>query len=127
MEAYAIALWDQFRAAEISGFDLSNSRMVVVDGEVVGYLMVERGADHLRLRKLYLEPGAQGRGLGKALLAQVRAEARVAGVPLRLSVLRPNHRALAFYLREGMAIFETTGERIFLVDPAASVALQRAG
>lgn len=127
MEGYALTLWGQFRPAEISGFDLSNSRIVEVDGGAVGYLMVERGGDHLRLRKIYLEPGFQGRGLGKALLALVRDEARAAGLPLRLSVLRPNHRALAFYLREGMAIFEVTGERIFLEDAAPSVALQRAG
>lgn len=127
MEVHALRLWGQFRAAEISAFDLSNTRIVEVGAEAAGYVAVERGADHLRLRKIYLAPGFQGRGLGKALLAHVAAEARGTGLPLRLSVLRPNHRALDFYLREGMAICEATEDRIFLEYPAETAGLRQAG
>ncbi|WGV16526.1 GNAT family N-acetyltransferase [Fuscovulum ytuae] len=127
MELHARALWGQFRPAEISAFDLSNTRIVMVDGAMAGYLMLERAEDHLRLRKLYLDPGFQGRGIGGALLALARDEARLAGLPLRLSVLRPNARAQAFYLRAGMALRETTAERVFLEYPPETAALRRAG
>jgi hypothetical protein len=46
------------------------------------------------------------------LLPPRRAEA--AHLQLRLSVLTPNTRALAFYLRERLHVSETTAERVFL-------------
>jgi hypothetical protein len=46
-----------------------------------------------------------------------RAAAAAAGLPLRLSVLAPNRRALAFYLREGLQISDTTPDRVFLHSP----------
>lgn len=114
MSPHAKALWGSIVQPELSGFDLGNTRIVDIDGTAVGYLTVEAAADHLRLRKLYLIPAAQGRGLGCHLLACVQTEAEQRGLPLRLSVLRPNSRALAFYLREGLEIAETTPDRIFL-------------
>lgn len=117
MEAHALALWGQFLPAAVSAFDVSNTRIAQSEGQPVGYVMVERHAQHLRLRKLYLAPGHQGRGWGRQLLALVRAEAEAAQLPLRLSVLRPNTRALAFYLREGMVEVEKTQDRVFLESP----------
>jgi GNAT superfamily N-acetyltransferase len=114
MSPHAKALWGSMVQPELSGFDLGNTRIVEVNSTPVGYLTVEYALDHLRLRKLYLVPKAQGRGLGCRLLACVQAEAEQRGLPLRLSVLRPNSRALAFYLREGLEIAETTPDRIFL-------------
>lgn len=116
MEAYALALWGQFHPATLSAFDLSNTRIAIFEGQRVGYLMVERQQQHLRLRKLYLAPEVQGRGWGRQLLALVRAEAEASNLTLRLSVLRPNSRALAFYLREGMVEVEKTQDRVFLED-----------
>jgi ribosomal protein S18 acetylase RimI-like enzyme len=75
----------------------------------------------LRLRKLYFAPGVQGRGWGRQLLALVRREAEAANLTLRLSVLRPNTRALAFYQREGMVEVESTPDRVFLEMPRARV------
>lgn len=117
MEAHALTLWGQFLPAVASAFDVSNTRIALSEGQPVGYLMVERHAEHLRLRKLYLAPRHQGRGWGAALLALVRAEAEAARLPLRLSVLKPNIRALDFYLREGLIVVETTQDRVFLQSP----------
>lgn len=119
METHTLALWGQFHPAVLSAFDLSNTRVALFDGQAVGYLMVEREDRHLRLRKLYLAPGVQGRGWGRQLLALVRREADAANLTLRLSVLRPNVRALAFYQREGMIETESTADRIFLEMPRA--------
>ena len=114
MRSHAIALWGQYQATEISSFDLAATRLIYRADWRLGYVTVEVNPDHLRLRKLYLAPIAQGRGIGAQLLAMIRAEAGAARLPLRLSVLAPNTRALAFCLREGLQVAETTPERVFL-------------
>ncbi|WP_216824663.1 GNAT family N-acetyltransferase [Paragemmobacter aquarius] len=118
MRDHALALWGRYLPVEYPTlFDLEKTRIVSVAGVPAGNLTVESGPDHLRLRKLYLVPDVQGRGLGKLLLGVAQREAAAAGLPLRLSVLRPNRRALAFYLREGLQVTEDTGERLFLMQP----------
>ncbi|MCB6176670.1 GNAT family N-acetyltransferase [Rhodobacter sp. Har01] len=118
MEEHAVSLWGRFLPSEPSAFDLCNTRIYEIGGLAAGYLVVEPGADHLRLRKLYLVPDWQGRGHGRRLLALARSQAGAAGLALRLSVLRSNSRALAFYQREGMQPLFETAERIFLEYPA---------
>ena len=115
----AAALWGIFAPPEFSSFDLANTHIVHDGDKALGYVTVEPAEDHVRLRKLYLDPEAQGQGIGADLLRLGREEAAAAGLPLRLSVLRPNQRAVDFYLREGMAVTEETPERIFLQSPAA--------
>ena len=122
MGDHAAALWGSVARAEFSSFDLANTRIVHDDARALGYVTVEPAEDHVRLRKLYLDPEAQGQGIGAELLRLVREEAGAAGLPLRLSVLRPNQRAVDFYLREGMTVAEETPERIFLHYPAQSPA-----
>lgn len=117
METHAVALWGRFVPAEASAHDLARTRIVLAQGTPIGLIMTEPGEDHLRLRKLYLLPHWQGQGIGRDLLRIVRAEAAAMGLPLRLSVLRPNLRALAFYLREGMEPLFDTEERLFLGFP----------
>lgn len=114
MADHARALWGAFHPAALSAFDLSNTRLVLVDGARAGYVTVERNAGHLRLRKLYLSPSHQGQGYGRQILARIRAEAAADRLPLRLSVLQSNARALAFYRREGLVVTDTTSDRIFL-------------
>lgn len=54
-----------------------------------------------------LAPEARGRGLGRALLAEVETRARAAGAPqLYLAVLEANPKGRAFWAREG---FQATG------------------
>lgn len=117
MKPHATALWGHFRAAEISAFDLASTQVIHMADRRIGYVTVETNADHLRLSKLYLAPDAQGCGIGARVLAMVQARADAAGLPLRLSVLSPNRRALSFYLRHGLKVSETTPERVFLQSP----------
>jgi GNAT superfamily N-acetyltransferase len=64
-------------------------------GRVVGYVtLTEDGV----LPALYLDPGARGRGLGKALLDQAKA---VSTGGIELTVFEANLDALRFYGREG--------------------------
>ena len=73
-------------------------------GQVAGYAAVTDGW----LEHLYVDPAAQGRGIGSALFAHAQAAAAprlpVLGVPAQ-------HPALAFYARHGcVEVRRTTGE-----------------
>ncbi len=114
MRDHATALWGHFRPAEVSAFDLASTQIIYMADRRIGYVTVESNADHMRLSKLYLTPAAQGKGVGALVLRQIRDEAEALGLHLRLSVLRPNSRALGFCLREGLKIIDGTPERIVL-------------
>jgi ribosomal protein S18 acetylase RimI-like enzyme len=67
-------------------------------GRVLGYVAVTRA----HIENLYIEPDAQGRGVGAELLAAV--EARVATRPLTLRCLHANPGARRFYEKHGFAL-----------------------
>ena len=114
MRDHATALWGHFRPAEVSAFDLASTQIIYMADRRIGYVTVESNADHMRLSKLYLTPAAQGKGVGALVLRQIRDEAEALGLHLRLSVLRPNSRALGFGRREGLKIIDGTPGRIVL-------------
>jgi len=93
-----------------------------LDGEVVGYVKLRRPTDlpsHRHVRQvngLAVDPAAQGRGVGRALLVAVIEEARRRGARrLTLQVLATNTGARALYASCG---FEVEGVRRgeFLLD-----------
>lgn len=118
MGPHAVALWGQMLPSPVSLFDVENTQIICEGSAPVGYLTVETNPDHLRLRRLYLVPSAQGRGIGAAVMADLRRRAQGANLPLRTTVLTPNRRALAFYQREGLTAMERTAERVYLGAPA---------
>ena len=71
------------------------------DGVLLGVALVRDGV----LTQLYVSPGWQGRGIGSALLAAARAEARE---PLGLWVFARNARAREFYARAGFEVERAT-------------------
>jgi ribosomal protein S18 acetylase RimI-like enzyme len=70
--------------------------VVTEDGLVVAYVATDPGGGELE--HLYVDPPAQGRGHGTALLSHVLA--RAAG-PVELWTFQRNVAALAFYARHG--------------------------
>lgn len=126
MRSHAISLWGRHVPSPTpSLFDLENSSIVMVGQEPVGYLMVERSDDHLILRKFYLVPEFQGQGIGSAVLNNLIRDASRQSLKLRVSVLRPNIRALKFYKNHGLGLVLETAERIFLQFPAAIMPADR--
>lgn len=58
----------------------------------------------LEVKRLYLLPHVQGRGIADALMRWCEERARAGGFTLlTLSVFSDNHRAMAFYRRHGFA------------------------
>jgi ribosomal protein S18 acetylase RimI-like enzyme len=78
--------------------------VAVVDDRVVGVLVLWPHPDHVLVDTIAVDPAAQGRGVGSALLAHAEAGARV----LRLYTNAGMTEALAYYPRRGFAL---TGRR----------------
>jgi ribosomal protein S18 acetylase RimI-like enzyme len=89
---------DQFRAARFDAVEM--------DGKPAGRLYVDRTPEELRIIDISLLPECQGRGIGKALIHQVLAEASDANLPVRIHVLKGNPARKLY----GQLGFVTTGE-----------------
>jgi GNAT superfamily N-acetyltransferase len=86
-----------FRVEDFRMFALDEEVWLALMGEaLVGILSIFRPENFIHC--LYVDPDAQGLGVGRALVAHVR---RVAGAPLTLKLDVPNRRAIAFYEATG--------------------------
>jgi len=102
--------FDPQRARErlASQFEPAAMRHIERDGLRIGFLTLKPQADALRLEHLYIQPGAQGQGVGAWALDWVKAQ----GQDVTLSALKLSD-ANRFYLRHG---FVVTGESDFDID-----------
>jgi [ribosomal protein S18]-alanine N-acetyltransferase len=83
--------------------------VVLADADgVLGYAGLDHGGEVADVMTVAVAPGAQGRGLGRLLLAELehRAQARGAGHVI-LEVRADNAAALALYERSGFAVLST--------------------
>lgn len=95
-----------FSDAHASGNTLT---VLTVDGVTSGIAAVMHVLDESELLEIAVQPAMQGRGYGKALLAQAIAQARRNGaVRMFLEVRESNARARKMYTSFG---FEETGRR----------------
>jgi ribosomal protein S18 acetylase RimI-like enzyme len=77
--------------------------IIVIDGSDVGWLHVGDSSDAIYLGQLYLAPELQNRGIGTAIVTELRDKARTAGKALTLDVMK-NNRARFFYERLGFQV-----------------------
>ncbi len=82
--------------------------LAIEDGEVVGFTLffpnysTWRGKPGIWIEEIFVRPAARGRGVAKALLARVAAQARERGCGrVDLSVLNWNELAHGFYRQVG--------------------------
>ena len=118
MQAYALATWGEWLAAEIHQRAVDNvlagrTQIIESDGVPVGVLRVERAAECIDLKQIFIRPTYQRQGLGAELLHQLIDEARIKGVPLRLRVLRVNP-AQRLYKRLGFTVVRETPEYVYM-------------
>ena len=101
--------WDEYVQATLfrERFDPSRDQIVLVDGQDAGVLRVERREAEVFLASLLIAPAYQGRGVGTAILEDLKAEAARAGVPLSLQVLKVNP-ARRLYERRGLRVTAET-------------------
>jgi GNAT superfamily N-acetyltransferase len=100
-----IGRFDPARARErfLSAFSPQHTRLILVDGERAGFVVVKPDGDGLLLDHLYVDPRFQNRGIGAAVLATVFAEADAQALRLRVGALRGSD-SNRFYLRHGFAL-----------------------
>ena len=111
--------WDDTDQAERfeRRFDPAALRIVVVDGQSVGMIQVERTAAAIRLGNIQIAPQHQGRGLGTAVIGDRLQEARATGRTVWLQVLRANP-ARRLYERLGFrCVGETSTHYQMAADP----------
>lgn len=83
-------------------------------GRVVGWAMSIAREGHLELVLFFVDPGAQSRGLGRALLARALPEGQGHG---RSIVATQDPRALSLYLRSGVDFMSSTVDVILAGAP----------
>lgn len=85
-ESHLARLTHHFECAEV----------LVSDGTPVGLLKVRRLPDEWEIVQIQLAPRLQGQGIGRSLLEGILADAAVAGVDVKLSVLKANPARLLY-------------------------------
>lgn len=109
--------WDPAEQRRILAESLARAQVVLLDGRIVGQLIVTPVEGALFLERILLAPEVQGRGLGTALIETVIADARAQGLPVTLSVWDTN-RARALYARLGFRVTHQEGFRVKMrLDP----------
>lgn len=103
-----IGRYDEQRARErlAAGFDPAHTWHIVVEGQRVGFVVLKRLSHALRLDHLYIDPPAQRRGIGSAVLQRICAEADAQLLPVELCALKGS-AANRLYLHHG---FVQTGQ-----------------
>ena len=83
--------------------DVPESMTSVIEfgGERVGRLRVTRSRDGIELSGIQLLPKVQGRGIGTAIIEDLKAEAEATGICLDIGVEKDNPRARRLYERLG--------------------------
>jgi ribosomal protein S18 acetylase RimI-like enzyme len=79
----------------------STTGVIEFGGERVGRLRVIRSRDRHELSGIQVLPRAQGRGIGTAIIEELKAEAAADGVCLDIGVEKDNPRARRLYERLG--------------------------
>jgi ribosomal protein S18 acetylase RimI-like enzyme len=100
----------QYYQANYAGADF---QIIAVNGQQVGRLYVERGADEIRLIDIALLPEYRNGGIGSGLLKDLLAEAAQGGKPVRIHVEKFNP-ALRLYERLGFSIIDDRGVYWFM-------------
>ena len=118
MRSYVEQTWGSF-SEELNRQNIAetiaakNYSIIQCGGEDIGAISVERHPDFIKLSQLFILPRHQNKGIGTSLVRKLALEARQAGMPLRLRVLKSNP-ARRLYERLGFRVSSTTPERVYM-------------
>jgi ribosomal protein S18 acetylase RimI-like enzyme len=83
-----------------------NTRIIVLDGQEIGWVEFRRTGDELFLKQLYIAPKHQRQGIGSQIIRLLNEEAGTAK-SMALFVLK-NNPAFRFYQRHGFEVVQET-------------------
>ena len=84
------------RARLLDNFQTQYIHNIMIDDQIAGFYWLQSKADNLWLKHLYFLNKYQGKGLGKAVINNIKAIATAQNKPLKLQALR-NSPANKFY------------------------------
>lgn len=76
-------------------------RMLTFQGKAIGCFQVKENDHNLMLRRFYIEPDMQGKGIGRKVINMALMQAHFTKKPLDLDVLENNTPAIKAYLKTG--------------------------
>ena len=85
-------------------FDAYTVSIIEAGSRSVGSLWLEQKPDSLYIHDLQVAPQEQGRGIGTAVIEMVIEQGASCGLPIVLSVLPANPRAMRLYERLGFRV-----------------------
>lgn len=121
MRAYVEALWGKWRpSTTVERLSCSGHHIICCRGQSggrsVGCFATEEDSVFLTVKKLYLLPASQNKGIGAKTIQGIVSDARTKGMRTALSVLTTNP-ARRFYEREGFVVVSQTSDRIRMEHP----------
>ena len=127
LEAFEVltrAAWGRWNEAHMRAdmhaeWRAAETRCVMVDGALAGWVRLAYQPDHDWLDLMVTRPSLPGEGPGTAVLMALMEEARRRGVPLWLSVYRINP-AQRLYARLGFSVYERDPVRLLMGRPASA-------
>ena len=84
-------------------YQFDKASIIFLDNRPIGLLKVNRADTNIDILQLQIDPGQQGKGLGRNILTQILREASETGRIVTLSVLKTN-KAQNLYTRLGFRI-----------------------
>ena len=88
--------------------------LIVLDGERVGRLYVDRRADDIRIIDIALLPSYRNRGIGSHIMEDLLAEGASSGRPVSIHVEKNNPAAMRFYEKLGFICAGDIGTHLFM-------------
>lgn len=83
------------------GFSHPDMRMITYNGQTVGCFLLAENKDNIMLRRFYIEPSMQGKGIGRRIINMGLQQAHYHNKPLDLDVLPNNKPAIKAYEKTG--------------------------
>jgi len=114
--AEAYGSWDEAFQRGFTRGNLRFTRLIVVDGEVVGWMAVDRDSPEIDLVDIHILPAHQRKGHGRKAIGVVLAEADAAGKAVSLGVLR-NNPSRSLYALLGFAPVGETKTHVLMRRP----------
>ena len=90
-----------------------DTRIIVLDGQEIGWVEFRATGDEIFLKQLYISPAHQRRGIGSRVMRLLLEERRGTAKSMALFVLK-NNSALRFYRRHGFDVVRETPTRFVM-------------
>lgn len=99
------------------GFKHPAMRMLTFQGATIGCFQVKENDHNLMLRRFYIEPDMQGKGIGRKVIGMALMQAHHAKKPLDLDVLENNLPAINAYLKTGFNMLAAGDDPYVTIKP----------